>query len=253
VSGATRNDPLCGHPTNVMSSRFTTPTSGDIEGMAAPILAVPLGSWEQHGPHLPLDTDTRIAEALVTRLALTHPDIVRGPTITVSSSGEHAGFAGTLSVGSRVVVDMLIELVRSADWAVGVLIVNGHGGNIECLEQARDRLIGENRSILVWSPPLVDPHDSHAGYVETSVILALEPHAVRVEEIRSAPAPHLADVLPELRSKGVKGVSPSGVLGDPLRADADLGQRLLSTWEHALVEAVRRWRTEQSLFPVPES
>ena len=82
---------------HVMNSQFTTPTSGDIERMTAPILAVPLGSWEQHGPHLPLDTDTRIAEALVARLSAANPDIVRGPTIAVSSSGEHAGFAGTLA------------------------------------------------------------------------------------------------------------------------------------------------------------
>ena len=221
--------------------------------MTAPVLAVPLGSWEQHGPHLPLDTDTRIAEALVDRLALAHPDIVRGPTITVSSSGEHAGFAGTLSIGGRVVVDMLVELVRSADWAAGVLIVNGHGGNIEYLEQARDRLSGEGRSILVWSPPLVDPNDSHAGYVETSIMLALEPRIVRVDQIHSAPTPHLADVLPDLRRMGVKGVSPSGVLGDPRRADADLGQRLLANWENELLDVVTKWRTEQRLFRDPES
>jgi len=237
----------------LMSSRFATPTSGDIERMTAPILAVALGSWEQHGPHLPLDTDTRIAEALVARLAAANSDIVRGPTIAVSSSGEHAGFAGTLSIGGRVVVDMVIELVRSADWATGVLIVNGHGGNAEYLEQARDRLTAEHRSVLLWSPPLVDPNDSHAGYVETSVMLALEPPSVRVEEIRSAPSPHLADILPDLRATGVKGVSPSGVLGDPRRADADLGRRLLSTLESELVEAVSGWRIERSRSRSPES
>jgi creatinine amidohydrolase len=134
-----------------------------------------------------------------------------------------------------------------------VVIVNGHGGNVEYLEQARDRLTSEGRSMLVWSPPLVDPHDSHAGYVETSIMLALDPQAVRVEEIRSAPAPHLADILPDLRVTGVKGVSPSGVLGDPRRADAELGRRLLSTWEKDLVESVARWRSEQSRARDPES
>ena len=221
--------------------------------MTAPMLAVAIGSWEQHGPHLPLDTDTRIAEALVTQISLTNPEVVRGPTIAVSSSGEHAGFPGTLSIGGPAVVEMLIELVRSADWATGVVIVNGHGGNVEYLEQARDRLTSEGRSMLVWSPPLVDPRDSHAGYVETSIMLALDPQAVRVEEIRSAPAPHLADILPDLRVAGVKGVSPSGVLGDPRRADAELGRRLLSTWGKDLVESVARWRSEQSRARDPES
>jgi creatinine amidohydrolase len=84
-------------------------------------------------------------------------------------------------------------------------------------------------------------------------MLALDPHAVRLEEIRSAPAPHLADILPDLRVTGVKGVSPSGVLGDPRRADAELGRRLLSTWEKDLVESVAWWRSEQSRARDPES
>lgn len=230
-----------------MSPSLTTPTSGDVERMTAPLLAVPLGSWEQHGPHLPLDTDTRIAEELVDHLSVTLSNIVRGPTITVSSSGEHAGFSGTLSFGGPVVVEMLIELVRSADWAAGVVIVNGHGGNVEYLEQVRNRLTDENHSILIWSPPLVDPRDAHAGYVETSVMLALDPRAVRVDEIRAAPDLPLADILSKLRTTGVKAVSPSGVLGDPRRADPELGRRLLTAWKDGLVQTVALWRTERTM------
>lgn len=228
------------------SSRPRTPTAAEVARLASPVLVVPLGSWEQHGPHLPLDTDTRIADELATRLADRVAGTVCGPSMSVSSSGEHAGFPGTLSVGGQVVTDMLIELVRSADWAVGVVIVNGHGGNVEYLAQVRTRLGSEGRSVLVWSPHLVDPRDSHAGYVETSVMLAIDPDCVRIDEMHSGPTPLLTDVLEDMRRGGVKAVSASGVLGDPSRADPELGRRLLSAWEEDLVDAVTRWLTTRS-------
>lgn len=225
-----------------MTHDRSIPTSPDIARMTSPLLVVPLGSWEQHGPHLPLDTDTRIAEELVARL-VRRTAAVRGPTLTVSSSGEHAGFPGTLSIGTRVVFDMLVELVRSADWANGVVIVNGHGGNNESLLRATSLLEREGHEVLAWSPSLVDPRDSHAGYVETSVMLAIDASEVRLDEIAAAPAPVLHDVLDDLRRHGVASVSPSGVLGDPRRADATLGQRLLAEWENQLATAVSAWRS----------
>ena len=199
-----------------MRSTEPAPTSKEVGEVRSPLVVVALGSWEQHGPHLPLDTDTRIAAEMASRLVNEIPDCVIGPTLAVSSSGEHAGFPGTLSVGSDVVVDILVELVRSADWAAGVIVINGHGGNATCLERARDLLTSEGRDFLAWSPPLVDPTDSHAGYVETSLMLAIDSSAVRFDEIASGPTPRLQDVLAELRVGGVASVSPSGVLGDPV-------------------------------------
>ena len=102
-----------------------------MEPRARPIIAVPVGSCEQHGPHLPLDTDTRIAIALAEGLVSSFEpgDVLIGPTLTATSSGEHAGFPGTLSIGAEIVEQMIVELVRSADWSAGVVLVNGHGGN----------------------------------------------------------------------------------------------------------------------------
>src|SRR5258705_2924792 len=81
---------------------------------AGAILAVPLGSTEQHGPHLPLSTDTDVAVTLCERLAAARPDVLIAPPVPYGSSGEHAGFAGTLSIGQAAVELLLLELGRSA-------------------------------------------------------------------------------------------------------------------------------------------
>ena len=101
------------------------------------VLAVPLGSVEQHGPHLPLDTDTRIAVALVAALAAARPDVVAAPPLAYGASGEHAGFPGTLSIGTEALTTVLVELGRSADAFAGVVFVNGHGGNLEAVRARR--------------------------------------------------------------------------------------------------------------------
>lgn len=208
-----------------------------------PLLAVPLGSCEQHGPHLPLDTDTRIAVALAERLAAVHRpgEIVVAPPVTVSASGEHAGFPGTLSVGTGVAAAMVVELVRSADWASGVVLVNGHGGNAEAVRSAVDTLTAEGRRVLSWWPRVAGG-DAHAGHTETSLMLVLAPHLVRSGRAEAGPTEPLAELLPELRRSGVRGTSANGVLGDPRQATASAGRALLSRLAGDLVAAVAAWR-----------
>ena len=107
-----------------MTARLGDVTWTDLWNLTPrPIIAVPVGSFEQHGPHLPLDTDTRIATALAKGLAASFEpgDVLIGPALTVTSSGEHAAFPGTLSLGADVVEHLIIELVRSADWSAGVV------------------------------------------------------------------------------------------------------------------------------------
>src|SRR5689334_2633361 len=95
-------------------------------GPIAGVIVVPLGATEQHGPHLPLGTDTTIACALASGLAAAR-EVVVAPALPYGSSGEHAGFEGTLSIGQAALELVLIELVRSA--ASPVLFVSAHGGN----------------------------------------------------------------------------------------------------------------------------
>ena len=96
----------------------------------APVLVVPIGATEQHGPHLPLSTDTDIAVSLAARLAVRVPGVLVAPALPYGASGEHADFPGTLSLGAHATETVVVELCRSADLlARRVLLLNAHGGN----------------------------------------------------------------------------------------------------------------------------
>ena len=202
----------------------------------SPILLVPVGSCEQHGPHLPLHTDTVVATALAQALAGRRDDCVVTPALAITASGEHQGFAGTLSIGTAAMTDVLIEVVRSAGWAQGVVFVNGHGGNATAMSRAADTLAREGRPILVWWPR-VDGGDPHAGHVETSLMLALAPDEVRLDRAVAGPVPAIGDLV----RHGVLPLSPTGVLGDPTEATAEQGQLLLSQLVGQLADAVAEW------------
>jgi mycofactocin radical SAM maturase len=130
---------------------------------AASVLVVPLGSTEQHGPHLPLSTDTVVARELAARLAVARPDMVTAPALPYGASGEHAGFAGTLSIGTRVLTDVLVELGRSADAFAGVLFLSAHGGNAEALGAAVATLRHEGRRVRWWAPGAGPSEPGRAG------------------------------------------------------------------------------------------
>ncbi|MFZ8996803.1 MAG: mycofactocin biosynthesis peptidyl-dipeptidase MftE [Ilumatobacteraceae bacterium] len=205
-----------------------------------PIVVVPVGSCEQHGPHLPLDTDTVIATALADGLAERRTDCLVAPALSITASGEHAGFPGTLSIGSEITAGAVIELARSADWAAGVVFVNGHGGNTTPMHRAADVFEHERRHVLIWWPPrdrTAPPTDLHAGHVETSLMLAIAPETVRLERAVAGTTPPLVDLV----NDGVRAHSSSGVLGDPGHASAAAGARILERLIDRLVADVARW------------
>lgn len=207
-----------------------------------PVVLVPVGSTEQHGPHLPLDTDTQVAgevcARLAARLAEAGVDAVVAPAVAYGASGEHQGYPGTVSIGTPVLASLLVEYGRSAcEWADRIIFVNGHGGNLEALSTAVPVLIDEGRAVS-WLPcgaepvqperPALPPPDAHAGRTETAIMLTLAPSQVRADRIEPGATAPVAELMPELRAGGVRRVAPNGVLGDPTGATAVEGDRMLA-------------------------
>lgn len=205
---------------------------------ATSTLVIPVGSTEQHGPHLPLSTDTDIAVAVAMALAERRPHVVVAPALAYGSSGEHAGFPGTLSIGQEALEHVVVELVRSADAFGGVVLVSGHGGNLGPLRRAVRTLQGEGRRVVVWAPS--GSVDAHAGRSETSMALAIDAGQIRLEAAEPGDTRPLGELLPILRVEGVREVSANGVLGDPTGATAEEGRTLLAAFVADLVHVVDR-------------
>jgi creatinine amidohydrolase len=222
-------------------NRLIDMTWPEVEAVAAAsVLAVPVGSTEQHGPHLPFTVDTEIAAALCGRLARARDRVVVAPAVPYGSSGEHAAFPGSLSIGLDAVETLLVELVRSADAFAGVLLVNGHGGNGAAVTRAVRRLNHEGRRVTCWSPT-GSAVDSHAGRTETSVMLALRPESVRLDRAVPGDRRPLREIMPLLVRSGVVSVSANGVLGDPTGASGGEGRRVLEHWTAGLLSAYDTW------------
>lgn len=209
------------------------------------MLIVPVGSVEQHGPHLPLDTDTRIATAVagvVTgRLVAAGMEALMAPAIAYGASGEHEGFAGTVSIGTVALSALLVEFGRSAcRWAARLVFVNGHGGNVAAMIEAVALLRTENRDV-VWCAPTTVDADAHAGHTETSVLLHISPEAVRLDRAVPGNRAPLAELLPRLRSGGIAAVSEEGILGDPTTATAREGERILAEMVDDCVRRINDW------------
>ncbi len=209
-------------------------------------LVIPIGATEQHGPHLPLDTDSRVAVALAQELARRRPDVVVAPVVSYGSSGEHRGFTGTLSIGQDALEHLIVELVRSADdWHAGIVLVCGHGGNAEPLQRAVSRLVDEGRRVTAWFPRVPGARsDAHAGRTETSLLLAIAPELVRLDRATPGATEALSTLAPTLRTAGVAAVSPNGILGDPTGASAEEGRQLLESLSDDLARTVAEWLGE---------
>ena len=217
-----------------MANNIATNTWSQIANRESTVLLLPLGSCEQHGPHLPLDTDTQIAQHLCAQAAQQDNRILIAPSLSITASGEHAGFPGTLSIGTEALTQVLIEIVRSADWCSGVVFVNGHGGNTDAVTAAVRTLKSEQRNVASWWPR-IEHGDAHAGASETSMMLAIDPSRVNMAKAEAGSTKPIGEISEQLRSGGVRAVSANGVLGDPTTATSEHGQSLLSQLTQDLV------------------
>lgn len=227
-----------------------------LEAPAGSLVLVPIGSTEQHGPHLPLDTDSVIADSVAHRTAAVvgraEPDqsVLVAPVMNYGASGEHQAFRGTCSIGTRALQTVLVELVRSVGiWAGRVVLVNGHGGNLDGLRAAVSQLRAEGHDVA-WIPCAASGTggraDAHAGFTETSLMLYLRPEAVRLEHVEPGNATPIDQLLPRLLVEGVAAVSDNGVLGDPTGATAAEGERLLDAISVDVARSILRWQPDHT-------
>jgi creatinine amidohydrolase len=216
---------------------------------ATSILCLPIGSIEQHGPHLPLNTDAVLAEEFTRRIIgrwVETYDLWQLPTLTVSLAREHEWAAGTLSLSiqgmTTLVRDLGREIARSLP-ARNLAIINGHGGNrgiLEALAQDLRADFGLNVCILhpaVWADAgnAAAIPEIHGGKNETSMMLAIAPQLVRRDLIAQkinldAGAVRTVILDPAVTwpwTTNESEIADNGTIGDPKAATAELGQRLL--------------------------
>jgi creatinine amidohydrolase/Fe(II)-dependent formamide hydrolase-like protein len=222
------------------------------------VALLPVGAIEQHGPHLPLDTDAFDADYLAKRVAAACPEprpLVL-PLVPYGVSYAHDDFSGTLSVSPDTMARLVYEIGMSAarQGVTKLVIVNGHGGNAPALHFAaqlinRDAHIftcvdtGETSDADVNAMSDV-PNDVHAGDIETSTTLAVRPELVRMERAEKF-IPRFSSAYLDFASKGgvswyarTAKITPSGVFGDPTRATREKGERMWEVMVERLVGLV---------------
>ncbi len=233
-------------------------TSDEVAAASPRTLLIPLGATEQHGPHLPLATDTTVAALWAGRVAdimnrSGHHTVV-APPLPYGSSGEHQMFPGTLSIGHDALRTVVIELARSAGSSFDrVAFLSGHAGNREAVGGAVDQLRDEGHRAShffpSWPAEQEPTVDAHAGRTETSLLLHLQPATVRTERLAPGDTRPLSTVMATLMTEGVAAVSPNGVLGDPTEATAAEGARLLdSLAERTAGRLLAEWSGERSQY-----
>jgi len=219
---------------------------------------VPVGATEQHGPHLPTDTDTRIAQAICDGAAARCDATIVMPAVAVGCSlGHGTVFPGTLSLFPE---ELTMLLVRYAEWSAlsglkRLIFVNAHMGNTASLAAATDRLRflrPDLKSTWVdwWSanPEITaevsaDGQDIHANRAETSIVLHLWPDVVHVDAMIAA---NDEDRTGELAFRYTAEVlSRNGVTGMPSLATASLGESLYAAVVHHVVAKVRAGLSEE--------
>jgi creatinine amidohydrolase len=225
----------------VPTVRLVELTSAELAAGSPRILLVPLGSLEQHGDHLPLDTDTRVAVAVAEALAAEQEQLLLAPPLHYGASGEHQGFAGTISIGHEALRNVIVELARSLGPEFRALVLlTWHGGNSVTVQDAVAQLDQEGHTVGAIAPA-IPLGDAHAGRTETSLVLALDPTAVRLDLARAGNTQPLEELMPAMQAGGLRAVTDSGVLGDPSGASAEEGERLLAELVASARDQLLRW------------
>ena len=267
VIRADRNDP--GHRTR-LTHRLAEMTWPDVAEAVKAVKAgattviLPLGATEQHGPHLPLGTDTIRAAALANRLAERLQGALVAPALPFGCSDEHSGFPGLLGLEAETLARVLLDLARRlVDWRVQRLILfSAHGGNREALDLSLTLLRQELPNLEVRTNDHVETISQailevarrdgisvnvlglHAGEGETSEVLHLRPDLVGMSRCAPGFTVDMEAILEKLREGGLRPVTNNGVLGDPTHATAGRGSRYLDALADDLAATLRSGANE---------
>ena len=214
------------------------------------ILCLPIGSIEQHGPHLPLNTDVVLAEGF-TRLIISRwgeaLDLWQLPTMSISLAREHEWAPGTVSLSIQGMVTFVRDLGREIARALptrNLAIINGHGGNNGILQAlAQDMRADFGLNVCILHPAALSECDAnvaipeiHGGKNETSMMLAIAPQLVRRDQIAQLNNPPGAEAIRNtILKEGVtwpwttddKRLADMGVIGDAQAASTEFGQHIV--------------------------
>jgi creatinine amidohydrolase len=235
------------------------------------ILCLPIGSIEQHGPHLPLNTDVVLAEGF-TRLIIARwgesLDLWQLPTMSISLAREHEWAPGTMSLSIQGMTALVRDLGREIARALPtrtLVVINGHGGNkgiLEALAQDLRADFGLNVCILhpaawVEDDANVAIPEIHGGKNETSMMLAIAPHLVRQDQIAQLKNPPGSEAIREaILDRAVswpwttddKRIADMGVIGEAKAASAEFGERILGRMIEAAGVVLKKLSDQQRLI-----
>ncbi|ULL14592.1 creatininase family protein [Paenibacillus sp. H1-7] len=224
------------------------------------LLVLPVGAVEQHGPHMPVFTDTLIAEAFLTRAFEELPDdanIWLLPPLPYGKSTEHLGHPGTITLSATTLMSVLLDIARSVRQSGfnKLLLLNTHGGNTDLLNMmAREIRIDTGLAVfrldsgsLGLGEALISPVEKkvgiHAGDVETSIVLAAQHHWVNMD-VAPTELPHFPESrYLQFKSKAfawiTDDISNTGIAGDARQATAEKGEMMLELGGRLLAEALQ--------------
>lgn len=232
----------------------------NLPGKQAAVVVIPMGAIEQHGPHLPVGTDAILSQAWLQSALEQLPaqvPVYVGPALPVGRSIEHLGFPGTLSLTGRLLRHNLFAIAGQLQtWGFQTLaVLNAHGGNSPSLEVALREIqtrLGMQAGLLRPSLALSASEQEktwgiHAGEVETSLMLAINPDQVEMEKARCEYPTRLGDPGGLQPFKGAvtwawitRDLSTSGVLGDATAASPEKGHAWFEQGSHDLATDLRR-------------
>ena len=227
------------------------------DGYNTVLMAV--GSTEQHGPHLPLGTDSLLGDMLSEEIAWRLGNTLFAPTIRVGVSEHHMTFAGSMTLREEVLEEVLVDCCRSLarHGFRNIVLFPTHGGNVRTLIRVGDRLMRESISARILAHTMrevtvaamvevgakydVTPGEAggHAGHLETSLMLAGFPELVDAEKATRGNVDLGSDLEEKLHHIGMHEFSPVGILGDATRSSADAGN---DYFEFIVDETVKQMR-----------